>query len=81
MLSGTKDTNGNITAVNYLTDPFGYSYGYSTAYQADLVTAPNTTPTHGYNPTFDLWSTAGSKATPTPSSNPDMVTAKWIKNW
>jgi prepilin-type N-terminal cleavage/methylation domain-containing protein len=73
MLNGTKDTNGNITAVNYLTDPFGYSYGYSTAYQADV--------TKGYNPTFDLWSTAGSKATPTPASNPDMVTAKWIKNW
>ena len=35
----------------YLTDPFGNSYGYSTA--EIKSSAPN-----GYNPTFDLWSTA-----------------------
>jgi hypothetical protein len=49
-------------AVTYVRDPFGNSYGYSTAQQ--------TTPTKGYNPTFDLWSTAN-------STNP----AQWIKNW
>jgi general secretion pathway protein G len=53
-----KDANGKI----YLRDPFGNSYGYSTAYQRD----PNT----GYNPTFDLWSTAS-------STNQ----TQWIKNW
>jgi general secretion pathway protein G len=53
-----KDANGKI----YLRDPFGNSYGYSTAYQKD----PNT----GYNPTFDLWSTAS-------STNQ----TQWIKNW
>jgi type II secretory pathway pseudopilin PulG len=50
------------TAVAYIRDPFGNSYGYSTAQQ--------TTPTKGYNPTFDLWSTAN-------STDP----AQWIKNW
>jgi prepilin-type N-terminal cleavage/methylation domain-containing protein len=56
-----KDMNGKV----YLRDPFGNSYGYSTAYQKDPAT--------GYNPTFDLWSTAGltSGASDT----------KWIKNW
>ncbi len=41
--------------VTYIRDPFGNSYGYSTANQAD--------PTKGYNPTFDLWSTGGEGAT------------------
>jgi type II secretory pathway pseudopilin PulG len=49
--------------ITYIKDPFGYSYGYSTAGQAGGNT--------GYNPTFDLWSTAGS----TTSS------VGWIKNW
>jgi len=46
-------------AVDYIKDPFGNSYGYSTA--------------HSYNPTFDLWSTAG-----TTNSTSQ---AAWIKNW
>jgi type II secretory pathway pseudopilin PulG len=50
--------------VQYIQDPFGNSYGYSTANQADPVTPK------GYNPTFDLWSTANS-----PDPN------QWIKNW
>ncbi len=58
-----RDQAANVTAI---ADPFGNSYGYSTAFQAD--------PTKGYNPTFDLWSTAGETGgTPDP--------AKWIKNW
>jgi prepilin-type N-terminal cleavage/methylation domain-containing protein len=84
MLSGKKDTNGNITAVYCLVDPFGYSYGYSTAYQADVATnqANNSTatPTHGYNPSFDLWSTAGGKA-PKSGQTEDQYRATWIKNW
>jgi len=51
--------------VTFIKDPFGNSYGYSTINQ--------TNPSKGYNPTFDLWSTAG------------IVTgsdaSKWIKNW
>jgi type II secretory pathway pseudopilin PulG len=67
MLGGTRDANGNVNPVTYIRDPFrnsyGYnSYGYSTAYQADS--------TKGYNPTFDLWSTANST-----DAN------QWIKNW
>jgi len=53
--------NGTVIAIS---DPFGNSYGYSTANQADPVTPK------GYNPTFDLWSTAN-------STDPN----QWIKNW
>jgi general secretion pathway protein G len=65
MLDGTRDTNNNLTSINYIRDPFGNSYGYSTAYQYD--------PTTGYNPTFDLWSIADD------SSGTNQT--KWIKNW
>jgi prepilin-type N-terminal cleavage/methylation domain-containing protein len=58
---------GNTTTVTYIRDPFGNSYGYSTANQAN--------PSNGYNPTFDLWSTG-----PTASPTPTPPTA-WIKNW
>lgn len=72
--------------IKYIMDPFGNPYGYSTAgllveqeYRRDLSTNPtaprnakNSANTQGYNPTFDLWSTAGDT-----SGN----TAKWIKNW
>ena len=52
MLGGTRDANNNVNPVTYVRDPFGNSYGYSTAYQADQ--------TKGYNPTYDLWSTVNS---------------------
>jgi prepilin-type N-terminal cleavage/methylation domain-containing protein len=61
--------NGTVTAIE---DPFGNTYGYSTANQYD----PNT----GYNPTFDLWSTAGIAPSPTPSP-PATQQDLWIKNW
>jgi type II secretory pathway pseudopilin PulG len=53
--------------VTFIQDPFGNSYGYSTAYQYN----PNT----GYNPTFDLWSTTGTTSGSTADRN------QWIKNW
>lgn len=57
-------------AVIAIADPFGNSYGYSTANQANS--------SKGYNPTFDLWSTAGTGAgTTSPPSPQD----QWIKNW
>jgi len=65
MLSPTDQTQN----VQYIRDPFGNSYGYSTANQA--------APANGYNPTFDLWSTAGLTTTPPTAT----VTAQWIKNW
>src|SRR6266540_3940780 len=53
--------------IAFIRDPFGNSYGYSTANQADPATPK------GYNPTFDLWSTAGgTQASGVPG---------WIKNW
>jgi type II secretory pathway pseudopilin PulG len=51
--------------VTFIKDPFGNSYGYSTIYETD--------PAKGYNPTFDLWSTAGSTS--------DVGKSGWIKNW
>ncbi len=58
------------SAVLYIKDPFGNSYGYSTV-KASAPTGPD-----GYNPTFDLWSTAGVISTANP---PDQ--SQWIKNW
>ena len=57
-LSPTDQTQ-NVT---FIRDPFGNSYGYSTAYQLSSG--------DGYNPTFDLWSTAN-----------EADQARWIKNW
>ncbi len=67
MLMGTKDPNGALTSVTFIRDPFGNPYGYSTMKAAGGA--------GGYNPTFDLWSTAGT----TGSSANDV--AQWIKNW
>jgi type II secretory pathway pseudopilin PulG len=65
MLAGPRDPNGNLTSISYIRDPFGNSYGYSTAYQQN--------PNNGYNPTFDLWSTGGV------TMGTDQ--SQWIKNW
>jgi type II secretory pathway pseudopilin PulG len=58
--------------VQCIRDPFGNSYGYSTAYQKNPAT--------GYNPTYDLWSTCGLMTDP-PGSGTDTITPQWIKNW
>ncbi len=63
MLSPADQTQN----VQYIRDPFGNSYGYST------IQAATGTSTVGYNPTFDLWSTSG-LTTGTDST-------QWIKNW
>ena len=68
MLSPADQTQN----VQYIRDPFGNSYGYSTAYQYN--------PSTGYNPTFDLWSTAGTAPLPTPTP-PATQQDLWIKNW
>ena len=67
MLFGPKDQNGNLTSVTYIRDPFGNPYGYSTMKAAGGAA--------GYNPTFDLWSTAGT------SGISESDQAQWIKNW
>ena len=67
MLSPADQTQNIV----FIRDPFGNSYGYSTAYEADV--AKGNPPSHGYNPTFDLWSTA--------NANPPTDQNQWIKNW
>lgn len=88
MFSGTK-TGNRVTKVFYIQDPFGNSYGYGTAglaaeqqYKSDLIskgTATRPAVQKGYNPTFDLWSTAGASTTQSPTGAD--VHGKWIKNW
>jgi type II secretory pathway pseudopilin PulG len=62
MLLPPPPSAANVIAI---ADPFGNSYGYSTRMAA--------TGSGGYNPTFDLWSTAGG------TTSNDVP--KWIKNW
>jgi type II secretory pathway pseudopilin PulG len=62
MLVPPPPSTANVTAI---ADPFGNSYGYSTKMAV--------TGSGGYNPTFDLWSTAGG------TTSNDVP--KWIKNW
>jgi type II secretory pathway pseudopilin PulG len=86
-ISGTRNTTGKsymafkpnmlfpadqTQNVQYIQDPFGYSYGYSTANQSD--------PTKGYNPTFDLWSTGGETG-PKPGETFQQYQLRWIKSW
>jgi len=76
---GRAYNNASVSGTNpveYLGDPFGNSYGYSTAnafYQQYAQTAiaaghqpkiPNGVTPPGFNPTFDIWSTGGSTANP-----------------
>lgn len=57
-----RDQTATVRAI---IDPFGNSYGYSTIHQSN--------PNAGYNPTFDLWSTAGGTT--------EEEKIRWIKNW
>lgn len=63
--------NENVGVLGVI-DPWGNYYGYSTANQGD--------PTKGYNPTFDVWSTAGGTAPKAGESDTD-YRLRWIKNW
>ncbi len=76
----------------YIVDPFGFSYGYSTFYAAtaayNTANSKNDPITVGYNPTFDLWSTAGyasgGKRTPSNlqgANNAAKYSSLWVKNW
>jgi prepilin-type N-terminal cleavage/methylation domain-containing protein len=66
------DGTSTVTAIR---DPFGNSYGYSTA-QAFYVDNPVANPNYGFNPTFDLWSTGGT-FTVTDAAYENV----WLKNW
>jgi prepilin-type N-terminal cleavage/methylation domain-containing protein len=69
-LAAIKDASGKTVGLSHVKDPFGNSYGYSTANQFNT--------SYGYNPTFDLWSTCGNKE---PSETDQQYVARWIKNW
>ena len=79
MLYPTGGT-GTVTAV---IDPFGNTYGFSTA-KAKYNDAP-INPDHGFNPTFDLWSTSDTGTGLTDTEAERAIDAayetKWIKNW
>jgi prepilin-type N-terminal cleavage/methylation domain-containing protein len=92
-LNTRKDNAGNVLAVEYIQDPFGNSYGYSTAalklendYREALKSNPTTPrPTNpadqkGYNSTFDMWSTAGQIIT-TDNASTNVNSNKWVRNW
>jgi prepilin-type N-terminal cleavage/methylation domain-containing protein len=74
MLWIIPDKDGNNYGLSHIQDPFGNSYGYSTAYQIDPITGIWNG--KGYNPTFDLCSTGVTiDTTATPNQS------QWIKNW
>ena len=89
-LSGTTNSNGQVTSVNYIIDPFGNPYGYSTAglyadqaFRANVLSTGATsrgTTVAGFNPTFDLWSTGGTTTSSTGSGG-SITTPQWVKNW
>ena len=62
MLLPAPPSTANVTAIR---DPFGNPYGYSTMKAAGG--------SGGYNPTYDLWSTA--------NANPANDQNQWVKNW
>jgi len=82
-LNFAKNGDGSIKTVRFIQDPFGNCYGYSTAaatqeaeYRKKLrenPTEPRPSQQQGYNPTYDLWSTAGGTS--------QTATGKWIKSW
>lgn len=63
-------TPGQSGYVEGLADTWGNFYGYSTL-RAKLIQQGDPAPDAGYNPEFDLWSTAKSPASP----------EKWVDNW
>ena len=81
-----KNTEG---VIQFIQDPFGNPYGYSTngaateeLYRDQLGKNPSARrpKSGGFNPTFDLWSTAGVISKEAGAElNP--VRKRWIKNW
>ena len=87
-----KNSAGEI---KFIKDPFGNSYGYSTAgkqleekYREDLLkdpskSRPSGSDLRGFSPSFDLWSTGG-VITKTGASGSNSLNAerkRWVKNW
>lgn len=77
-------------AVSYIVDPFGNPFGYSTAgaafeenFRIQLQSNPSATrgTPAGFNPTFDLWSTAGVSTSSSDTAKLIEDRKRWIKNW
>ena len=89
-LNTKKDAEQKIKDVDFIQDPWGNAYGYSTArskaerqFEKDVRKRADTArPTNmpGYNGTFDLWSTGGSTRNATLNGEQHDV-KKWVKNW
>ncbi len=90
--AGSVTVASPTSANMYIIDPFGFSYGYSTVYATTAASnnassPPITTPiTKGYNPTFDLWSTAGyasgGKGLPSGmTASAANYSTLWVTNW
>jgi len=85
--------NSNLTDVEYLKDPYSYSYGYSTAalkaeqdfkdaVRRDGRSAIRAADPVGFNASgYDLWSTAGNKQMPGTPEAKRLLWMEWIKNW
>jgi hypothetical protein len=56
MLGPRTSSGTSPNGVSSINDPWGQSYGYSTAHSVNASL--------GYNPTYDLWSLAGKTANP-----------------
>ena len=77
--------------VKFIKDPFGNSYGYSTAgakmeedYRQELLKDPTAqrpsgTKQTGFNSTFDMWSTGGVVTKGSGTLNTERK--RWVKNW
>ena len=84
------DPEGKIKEVNFIQDPWGNCYGYSTArskvereFKKDIArnaTAPRPKDMPGYNATFDLWSTGGTSRNREVDGEQEDI-RKWVKNW
>jgi prepilin-type N-terminal cleavage/methylation domain-containing protein len=88
-LNTIKDGSGKVLTIQYIQDPFGNSYGYSTAglkqeidYREELKANPaaprKPDQAKGYNSTFDMWSTAGQVSK---DLKADTNSNKWVRNW
>lgn len=67
-------------AVTFFRDPFVDKSGKPCSYGYSTVKASLPNGTDGYNPTFDLWSTAGETG-PKTGETFDQYQQRWIKNW
>ena len=82
MLSPTSASSGLSQGVAFIRDPWGSSYGYSTAYQAGLdKTPPDNPPSKGYSPGYDLWSVAGRASKLKGPITQEAEQTQWIKTW